>query len=245
MKPALATLFLASQLFGASCDLSQYTAAPGLTATTHGGTLEVAWAGERGELLRAGFALDGGQPVVRELAARKAGGNWIVLGRNLTPEYQVATGKRRLSEQQMAPMRELGIAFTPEVVNREQWNAFWDAPLSIPGRAGTNLGLPRKPEEIRHDPASFHSDGCTVKTDGARIEISFPGVQLGIFSGLLQYTAYKGSNLLRQEIIASTNATVSGLRIQRGLKGFTLAEISKIVWRDTARPGSNMPSEVP
>ena len=95
--------------------------------------------------------------MVSELAARKASGKWIALGRNLAPEYQVTTGKRRLSEQQMAPLRELGIALTPDVIEREQWFAFWDAPLSIPGRAGTNLGLPRKPEEIRRDWASYHT----------------------------------------------------------------------------------------
>jgi hypothetical protein len=152
LPKTLSILLLATAAQAAlTCDLSQYKSAPGLEATARGDTVEVAWTGERGEQLRASFTLRNGQPVVQELAARKSGGKWITLGTNLTPEYQVATGKRRLSEQQMAPLRELGIAFTPDVVNREQWNAFWDAPLSVPGRAGTNLGLPRKPEEIRHD----------------------------------------------------------------------------------------------
>ena len=35
------------------------------------------------------------------------------------------------------------------MIEREKWNAFWDAPLVVPGRRGTNLDLPRKPEEIR------------------------------------------------------------------------------------------------
>ena len=43
-------------------------------------------------------------------------------------------------------MKELGLALTPELIEREKWNAFWDAPLMVPGRAGTNLDLPRKPE---------------------------------------------------------------------------------------------------
>ena len=124
-----------------ACDWTAYKAQPGLNATrAAGGGVEVAWLGERGEELRATFAASGGQPVVRELAARSAQGKWIVLGRNLTPEFQVTSGKRRLSEQQMAPLRELGIAFTPEVVEREKWNAFWDAPLMVPGRTGTQHG---------------------------------------------------------------------------------------------------------
>ena len=56
----------------------------------------------------------------------------MVLGRDLTPEFEVTSGRRRLSEQQMAPMRELGIELTPEVIDREKWNAFWDAPLIDP-----------------------------------------------------------------------------------------------------------------
>ena len=113
------------------------------------GVLEVTWQGERREQLRASFAIRDGQPVVQELAARKEGGAWIVLGQNLTPEFQITSGVRRLSQQQIAPLKELGVALTPEVIEREKWNAFWDAPLMVPGRAGTNLDLPRKPEEIR------------------------------------------------------------------------------------------------
>ena len=122
--------------------------------------MEVTWTGERGEELRASFTSNSGQPVVRELAARTTQGKWIVLGRNLTPEFQVTSGKRRLSEQQMAPLRELGIALTPEVVDREKWNAFWDAPLMVPGRNGTNMDLPRTAAEIRRAWAGFHSGAC-------------------------------------------------------------------------------------
>ncbi|HKD06695.1 MAG TPA: hypothetical protein VKB79_12410 [Bryobacteraceae bacterium] len=217
------------------CDLAQYRSAPGLEAAQRGDSLDVSWTGERGEQLRAAFTIRDGQPVVSELAARRPSGKWITLGRDLTPEYQVTTGKRRLSEQQMAPMRELGIALTPDVVEREQWFAFWDAPLSIPGRAGTNLGLPRKPEEIRHDWGTYHATGCRVTTDNGRIAIVFPGVSLGIFSGDLQYTAYKGSNLLRQEIVASTQEPAVAYKYNGGLKGFAIGEDSKVVWRDTAR----------
>ncbi|MDP9171066.1 MAG: hypothetical protein M3N54_10655, partial [Acidobacteriota bacterium] len=232
---AIVLLFLTAGLALPQCDLSQYKAVPGIAAAMQKDALELVWSGERGEQLRASFAIRSGAPAVRELAARKAGGKWIVLGSNLTPEYQLTTGRRRLSEQQMGPMRELGIAFTPDVVEREQWNAFWDAPLSIPGRAGTNLGLPRKPEEIRHDWAAYHSTSCKVKSEGARVEVSFDGVDAGIFSGTLQYTAWRGSNLLRQEIIASTRLTPVAFKYVGGLKGFMIAEGTRVIWRDTAR----------
>ena len=219
-----------------ACDWTAYKAQPGLNATrAAGGGVEAAWLGERGEELRATFAASGGEPVVRELAARSAQGKWIVLGRNLTPEFQVTSGRRRLSEQQMAPLRELGVAFTPEVVEREKWNAFWDAPLMVPGRTGGSMDLPRTAAEIRRAWAGFHSTACQVATDGARLEIGFDGVDLGIFQGRLLFTAYRGSNLLRQEVIARTGEPSVAFKYIGGLKGFALGPETRVVWRDPAR----------
>jgi hypothetical protein len=206
-KLAIPVLLSAATVSAAqlSCDLSAYKDSPGLKAEMRGDALRITWQGERGEQLRAAFAIRDGQPLVRELAARKGSGGWIVLGRDLVPEYQVTTGVRRLSEQQMEPLRELKIQFTPEVVEREKWNAFWDAPLMIPGRERTNMDMPRKPEEIRRAWAKYSANACAVKTEGARIEVSFPGLDMGTFSGRLQYTVYRGSNLLRQEAVAKTD----------------------------------------
>ena len=81
---------------GLNCDLKDYKPAEGLTAAVRSGALEFSWQGERNEELRARFTIHDGQPVVDELAARKAGGNWIVLGRNLTPEFEVTSGKRQI-----------------------------------------------------------------------------------------------------------------------------------------------------
>ena len=44
-----------------------------------------------------------------------------------------------------------------------------------------------------------------MKTDGARLEIAFPGVHLGVFTGRLQFTVYQGTNLIRQEVVAKTS----------------------------------------
>src|SRR5436309_4449157 len=176
-----------------NCDMRQYKPAEGLTAENREGALQLSWQGERGDQLRASFGIRGGQPMVAELAARAAGGAWKTLGRNLTPEYEVTSGVRRMSEQQLAPLRELKTPLTPELIEREKWFAFWDAPLMVPGRQGTNMDLPRKPEEIRKTWANYHATGCQVTTEGSRIEVLFPGLDAGIFSGSLQYTVYRGS----------------------------------------------------
>src|SRR4030095_6950481 len=138
-----------------------------------------------------------GQPVIQELSVKKPGGSWTALAQDVTPEFEVVSGVRRLSEQQASPLRSLKIGITPEVIEREKWNAFWDAPLVVPG-AGV-IGLPRKAEEIKRAWGTYNLTGCKVKTDGARLEVTFDGLRLGIFSGQLQYTVYRGTNLLRQE----------------------------------------------
>jgi hypothetical protein len=230
----LALAGAASRCHGLTCDLRGYRPEAGLRAEVRGDVLELDWLGERGEPLRARFTIQSGEPRVQELAARGSSG-WVVLGQDLTPEFEVTSGKRRLSEQQMAPLRELGIALTPEVIDREKWYAFWDAPLMIPGRPGTNLDLPRKPDEIRRAWATYNVTGCSVKTDGARIEASFPGIEMGIFSGLLQFTVYRGSNFLRQEVIAKTEEPSVAYKYAAGLKGFPIREKTRLVWRDVAR----------
>ncbi len=123
---------------------------------------------------------------------------------------------------------------TPEQEDISKWNTFWDAPLVIPGHHDST-DLPRKPEEIRRASVSYKSDNCRVATTGSRVSVTFNGLALGIFSGDLQFTAYKGSNLLRQEAIAKTSEPSVAYIYKAGLKGFTINNDSKVVWRDTAR----------
>jgi len=229
---------LFSALAGAqslNCSFQGYNALDGLKAEMRSGSLQLTWQGERAQTLRATLGVDGGQPVVRELAVER-GGKWAVLGQNLTPEYQVTTGRRRISSQQEAPLRQLGL-FTPEVIERQKWFAFWDAPLNVPGLTNTHaaVDLPRKPEEIQRAWAAFQITGCQVTTDGARLEADFPGVTLGLFSGSLRYTVYRGTNLLRQEVVARTEAPSVAYKFVAGLKGFAIGNDTRLVWRDVAR----------
>ncbi|MBI4902029.1 MAG: hypothetical protein HY820_00230 [Acidobacteria bacterium] len=221
--------------FGAdwNCSFSGYKAQPGLTASQSGDRLTVNWQGERVSQLRAVFGIDGGRPVIRELAAKGAG-DWVVLGRELQPEFEVKSGLRRLSNQQLSPLKELGLV-SPEILEREKWKVFWDAPLNVPGSVRTNVSMPRKAEEIRIAKSTFATKTCEVRTDGARLEISFDGLSLGIFSGRLQFTVYKGANLLRQEAIAKTEEQAVAYKYAAGLKGFRIGEAKRVAWRDVAR----------
>jgi len=116
-----------------SCNLSQYKASTGLTAAVEKDALVVSWNGQNGADLRATYAIDSGQPIVRDLSIKKGGGQWTSLGKNLTPEYHVVSGIRRMADDQANPLRAAGIEVTEEVINKHRWYAFWDAPLVMPG----------------------------------------------------------------------------------------------------------------
>src|SRR5687767_2697004 len=68
-----------------NCDLSQYKPLSGLTAAMQSGALSVTWNGSNDSEIRASYAVQNGQPVIRELAVRKAGEQWAPLGQNLVP----------------------------------------------------------------------------------------------------------------------------------------------------------------
>ena len=153
------------------------------------------------------------------------------LAHNVTPEFRVVSGYRRMDNESIEPLHYLGVTITPDIINKDKWEAFWDAPLMVPGtEPGGNAkppkegvanqpGLPRKPEEINRATATYQAQSCEVKTNGMRIEVSFPGVQMGVFTGRLQYTVYKGTNLIRQEVIAKTEEPSVAYKYDAGLKG--------------------------
>jgi hypothetical protein len=237
VRPILVAALLASSAAVRAglldCDMREYKPVAGLSAAADEGTLVVAWTGDRGTPLGMRLAVEAGRPVIRELTA--AGRR---LASNVAPEFAVTTGIRRVSEQQLAPLRELGVAITPEVMEREKWFAFWDSPLLVPGvepgRSPRNPGLPRPPEEIRRAKATFDVSSCAVKTDGGRLEVTLPGLSMGIFSGRLRYTVYKGANLIRQEAIAKTDEPSVAYVYRAGLSGLPIAELPRLAWRDTA-----------
>ena len=216
-----------------NCNLQGYKPVEGLKAEANAQAATLTWSGESGQQLRAQFTIRNGQPIVQELAARATGGQWVVLGRNLLPDFQVTTGRRRISHTQLELIKQQGVD-TPEQEKIRKWNTFWDAPLQVPG-GGDTTDLPRKEDEIRRGSVSYKSDTCAVVSDGARESISFNGLSLGLFSGTLQFTVYKASNLLRQEAIAKTDEDSVAFIYKAGLKGFALRSDTKLVWRDTAR----------
>jgi len=282
MKILLTTVALALVASAASadplnCSLTAYKATPGLTAAVENQTLAITWDGDNGAELRLRFTIEAGTPTIRELAVKKKGGQWATLASNLTPEFRVVSGMRRITQQQLRPdsIQALGGTVSAKVmemykkddggwidqavregqikaadVERWKWEAFWDAPLYVEGSGvrppthATSIppmngifgqkGLPRTPDEIMRATASYHATTCEVKTSGARLEITFPGVTAGVFAGRLQYDVFKGTNLIRQVVIAKTEQQSVAFKYDAGLKGLPIQGESRVVWRDLA-----------
>ena len=215
-----------------TCDLSQYKSGAGPSASVDQNVLTVSWPGQSGSEMRTRYAIDGGQPIVRDLSVRKTGGQWVTLGQNLAPDYHVISGIRRMSTQQADPLKAAGVELTPEVIAKNRWYAFWDAPLVMkPGRE--IIGPPRAQSDIKQATASFHTSSCRVKSDGAALEVTFPGLSMGIFSGDLRFTAYRGTNLLRMDALATTKEEWIAYKYEAGLKGLSTDLTPRVVWRDT------------
>ena len=280
-----------------ACDMAQYKSSPGLTATWSRTSWSCRGPARTARTCAPATPIDGGQPVVRDLAVRKTGGAWVMLGQNLTPEYRVVSGIRRMSTQQADPLKAAGVVLTPEVIAKNRWYAFWDAPLVLPdgpemreqaatimprasidpagaGRASAAAGRRggrSVPDSRRggdgrrlaaasvrgrliqaagwrrcRSPAAISASrdrlptssararrstrtSCSVKTDGAALEVTFPGLSMGIFAGDLRFTAYRGTNLLRMEALAKTNEEWIAYKYEAGLKGFSTALLSRVV----------------
>src|SRR4051812_44973721 len=140
------------------CNLSGYQGVPGLNAAAASDSLAVTWEGERNQELRLRFVIDNGTPTIAELAARRKGAAWAALAANVTPEFRVVSGRRRMDREAEEGLAENGIKeITPEVFEKNQWDPFWDAPLFVPGGMADDrrtIGLPRKPEEIHRATAT-------------------------------------------------------------------------------------------
>ncbi len=88
---------------------------------------------------------------------------------------------------------------------RGGWDAFFDFP-------------PSHPDGTRSFLATFHPKTLTAKSIGDRVEISFDGMALGIFTGSLRYIFYPGSRLIEQQAALTTNEPDTAYFYDAGLR---------------------------
>ena len=227
-----------------TCTVTGYKPIAGLAAVVADNAVTVTWDGEKDQEIRLRFTVNRGTPTIADLSVRVKGGAWASLASNATPDYKVVSGLRRATDQQLKPLKDLGVTITPAVLDAMRWEAFWDAPLNVPGDTVAHggatppvdgiagqPGIPRSASEITRASAVYESKGCELKTNGGRLEISFPGVKLGVFDGRLEYQIYKGSSLIRQAVVAKTEDRAVAYKYDAGLKGLTIQPTSQVLWR--------------
>jgi hypothetical protein len=244
----------ATEAQGSMCTVTGAKPGSGLAIENGNDAMVVTWDGAGAEQIRARFAIVNGTPTIAELAVRSGKGAWKTLGQGLTPEFRVASGYRRLDQEALPALEQSVGKVDQAVLDHYKWDAFWDAPLHLPGGEmahhgatpapkgipGTDQpGLPRKESEVHRATAAYHATGCEAEMDGGRLEVRFPGVEMGIFNGRLQYTIYKGSDLMRMEVIAKTEEKSVAYKYDAGLAGLGIKQGTKLMWRDTA----NTPQE--
>src|SRR5262245_62639147 len=118
---AIAMVLLAVSTAAASaqvlqCNLSGFTPTTGIAASMTPDTLTVTWDGDQGQEARLRFGIVNGTPTIRDVAVRTKNGAWKIAGSNMTPDFRVVAGLRRVTEQQLQPLRGLKVDITPEIV---------------------------------------------------------------------------------------------------------------------------------
>lgn len=102
------------------------------------------------------------------------------------------------------------------------WDAFFDFP---PGNHGGTRSFLQQ----------FHPTSVVARTVGDRLEVSFDGMQLGIFSGELDYDFYPGTSLIQQVAVLSTQEPDTAYYYDAGLQ---------MASPQDRRPGGTMESSI-
>ena len=94
------------------CDVTGYRPGAGPVARASNGSTFIEWGGVGDERLRLGLKIAAGVPTIGELAIRKGGGAWVTVATDAGIEFKIVEGFRRISNQQLAPLRELKVPLT-------------------------------------------------------------------------------------------------------------------------------------
>jgi hypothetical protein len=191
--------------------------------------------GDRGQQIRLRFAIVEGTPTIQELAIRRATGAWAPLLTNAVPDFRVVSGLRRISNQQLSPLRGLGVELTPAIVDKYRWEPFWDAPLDLSTPSGRG-GNPPPADGVANSPGLPRIEGSRARRRcmGDRLrgedrrpapDVSFPACN-SCLQRHLRFSMFKGTNLIQQEVLASTSRP--GCVCDAGLRNVSIAASSRV-----------------
>jgi hypothetical protein len=115
---ALLLLAPASYADPLTCDLGGYKVTAGLAAAVSNDALTLTWAGDNNQDLRLRLIVNGGTPTIRDLAVRTRHRSWSTIATNVTPEHRAVSGVRRITTQQLWPLRQMGAEITQAVLDK-------------------------------------------------------------------------------------------------------------------------------
>jgi hypothetical protein len=229
-----------------TCAVDKYVSTSPIRAATTPNAVNLNWKGTGGQDMAMRLGVTGGVPEIELLTI-----NGQTVAQRARIEYRITTGLRRMSNQQMVPLRELGVEINDEELEKHKWDAFWDSPLDMrtpatrpangPAFGGnpppaqgvaSQPGLPRNPNEVAHSVATYAASGCVIASDGARVSVSFPNMTAGVFSGQLVLTVYEGTNLIKSDYVAVTRSPSVAYKYNAGITGLTAAPGASVAWRD-------------
>lgn len=216
----------------------------GIVATPSDGIATLAWSGTDGDRMVLRVDATGGAPRLSLTV------NDVAVVRDAGLSFDVTSAMRRMSGQQLDPLRKLGVTIDQHIIDKDKWDAFWDAPLNLdkpdpkalretanqpPIEGVANQpGLPRAATEISRSTLNYAIDRCAIERTGARASITLSGVGNGVFKGALRVTVYRGTNLIRVEFVASTDKPSVAYKYDAGLTGLPIAPDAGVAWHDTA-----------
>ena len=90
---------------------------------------------------------------------RRGARPWATVLANATPDFHIVSGVRRMDQEQLKPLHDLGVPITSSVIDKYKWEAFWDAPLMVPGNGGWRLSKRASAGGQRRRSAGFASQG--------------------------------------------------------------------------------------
>lgn len=171
----------------------------------------VCWNGENGLKWRAAFGIEKHAPIIYSVDVLE-NGEWRRFDENLRPHFDITTGVRK-------PDANRGRNYD------NRWWVYGDPPMNRTCEVETNL-------------AQYDTRSYEVTRNGARTEIEFDGVTCRHFRGSFRVTVYDGSNLMRVELLATTDQPSVAYLYSGGLRGFSATEVEFIdIDRNLVRRG--------
>jgi len=162
---------------------------------------KIFWQGENDLRFCASVGIEKHMPIIFDIKA-DWGEGFQVVDTNLKPHFEITTGIRK-------PDANRGRNYD------NRWWVYGDPPMNRTCEVETNL-------------AQFDTKRYTVKKDGARTTVDFDGVSCRFFTGSMRLTVYDGSNLLRVELLMTTQEPSLAYLYRGGLRGFSGHEVEYI-----------------